>query len=123
MEEHGKSVLLLGASLKPFRYSNIAVKMLTSHGHEVWPLGRENGEIAGKEVQKQLPDWEKVNTVTVYLNPENQKEYYDSIFKYKPERIIFNPGTENPEFKKVAEDKGVKVIENCTLEMLEAGIF
>lgn len=123
MGEQQKSVLLLGASLKPFRYSNIAVKMLKSHGHEVWPLGRENGEIAGEEVKTQLPGWNSVNTVTVYLNQENQKDYYDSIFRYNPERIIFNPGTENPEFKKIAEDKGVKVIENCTLEMLEAGIF
>lgn len=123
MSEEGKSVLLLGASLKPFRYSNIAVKMLTRNGHDVWPLGREEGEIEGKEVKTYLPDWKQVNTVTIYLNPENQKDYYESVFRYNPERIIFNPGTENSEFRTLAEDKGVKVVENCTLEMLEAGIF
>lgn len=123
MEKQGKRVLLLGASLKPFRYSHIAVKLLAGNNHEVWPLGREKGEIAGQEVKTTLPDWDKVDTVTIYLNHENQKDYYESVFKYHPERIIFNPGTENPEFKKLAENKGVKVVENCTLEMLEAGIF
>lgn len=123
MEKQGKKVLLIGASLKPFRYSHIAVKMLASYNHEVWPLGREKGEIAGQEVKTTLPDWDKLDTVTIYLNYENQKDYYESVFDYHPERIIFNPGTENPEFKKLAENKGVKVIENCTLEMLEAGIF
>lgn len=115
--------MLLGASLKPFRYSNIAVKMLTRNGHDVWPLGREEGEIEGKEVKTYLPDWKQINTVTIYLNPENQKDYYESVFRYNPERIIFNPGTENSEFRTLAEDKGVKVVENCTLEMLEARIF
>lgn len=123
MENQGKSVLLLGASLKPFRYSHIAVKMLARNNHKVWPLGRKKGEIAGQEVKTTLPDWDKVDTVTIYLNPENQKDYYESVFKYRPERIIFNPGTENSEFKKLAENKGIKVVENCTLQMLEAGIF
>lgn len=121
--ETGKRVILLGASPKPFRYSHIAVKMLSNNGHEVWPLGRQEGEIAGNTIQTELPGWDNADTVTVYLRPENQEKYYESVFQYNPRRIIFNPGTENPEFKKLAEEKGVKVLEHCTLEMMEAGVF
>lgn len=121
--ETGKKVILLGASPKPFRYSYIAVKMLSSNGHEVWPLGRQEGDIAGNTIYTEFPDWKDTDTVTVYLRPENQAKYYESVFQYNPRRIIFNPGTENPEFKKLAEAKGVKVLEHCTLEMLEAEFF
>ena len=66
---------------------------------------------------------EGVDTVTLYLNPQNQKEYYDYILKLKPKRIIFNPGTENPELMRMAREQGVEPVEACTLVMLSTGQY
>ena len=121
--ENDKNVLLLGASMKPFRYSHLAVKALSNNQFPVYPVGREEGEINGVIVNSKLPPVQKYHTVTVYLNQKNQKDYYEKIFLYSPERIIFNPGTENPEFKELCQQRNVEVVENCTLELLEAGQF
>lgn len=123
MMEKEKNVLLLGASMKPFRYSHMAVKALTKNEFPVYPVGREEGEINGIPVNTKLPPIEKFHTVTVYLNQKNQKDYYEKLFLYSPDRVIFNPGTENEEFKAICKERNVEVVENCTLEMLEAGAF
>ncbi len=121
--ENDKNVLLLGASMKPFRYSHLAVKALSKNQFPVYPVGREEGDINGIPVNTKLPPVQKYHTVTVYLNQKNQKDYYEKIFLYSPERVIFNPGTENPEFKELCQQRNVEVVENCTLELLEAGKF
>lgn len=118
-----KNVLLLGASMKPFRYSHMAVKALSNKNFRVYPLGKEEGEIAGVPVNTSLPPIEKYHTITLYLNQKNQKDYYEKIFLYSPERVIFNPGTENEELKAMCKERNVEVVENCTLEMLNDEIF
>lgn len=121
--ETDKKVIVLGASTKPFRYSNMAVKALTKNDFLVYPVGKEEGEIVGVPVNTTLPGIEKYHTVTIYLNQKNQKDYYEKIFLYSPERIIFNPGTENEELKAICKERNVQVVENCTLQMLNAEIF
>ncbi|MBC7126091.1 MAG: CoA-binding protein, partial [Bacteroidales bacterium] len=41
----------------------------------------------------------------------------------KPKRLIFNPGTENPELEKLARKHGIDVVEGCTLVMLSNGTY
>src|SRR4051794_1327668 len=92
-----KKTVVLGASQNPGRYSNMAVKRLASHQHPVVAIGRRTGKINDIDIIKGQPVEEEVDTVTLYLNPQNQKEYYDYILSLNPKRIIFNPGTENDE--------------------------
>ena len=92
-----KKTVVLGASTNPSRYSNIAVRKLQRYGHSVIPVGVKAGLINGIEIQKGSPDIESVDTITLYLNPTRQKPHYDYILGLNPKRIIFNPGTENPE--------------------------
>jgi len=113
-----KKTLVLGASPNPSRYSNIAVHRLTNHGHEVVPVGVRDGEIADIEIIKGRPEVEGVDTITLYLNPKRQVEYYDYILGLNPKRIIFNPGTENPELSRLAREKGIETEVACTLVML-----
>jgi uncharacterized protein len=113
-----KKTLVLGASTNPDRYSYKATVQLIKKGHEVLPLGTKKGAIAGIEIINDTPQYEGVDTVTLYLNPENQKPYYDYIFSLKPKRIIFNPGTENFELIRLAKEKGIETEIGCTLVML-----
>lgn len=118
-----KKTLVLGATPNPARYAFLAVMRLKQYGHEVVPLGIRDGAIEGIEIQKGKPVVEGVDTVTLYLNAQRQREYYDYIFSLKPRRIIFNPGTENPELMRLAQEKGIETVEGCTLVMLSIGVF
>jgi uncharacterized protein len=118
-----KKTLVLGASENPQRYSNMAAKSLLSHGHSIVLLGLKSGEINGVPIQIGQPVVENIDTVTLYLNPSNQKPWYDYILKLKPKRIIFNPGTENPELFEQASRIGTECTEACTLVLLSIGAY
>ena len=118
-----KVTVVIGASANPARYSNLAVKQLTSHGHKVIPIGIREGTIANIPIVIGKPEVKNVDTVTLYLNAKRQGEYYDYIFSLHPKRIIFNPGAENPELEKLAAEKGIEPLEACTLVMLSTGQY
>lgn len=118
-----KKTLVLGASENTQRYSNRAVRMLRDYGHEVVALGRRKGSIGEVEITTQLPELNDIHTVTLYLNPENQKAYYDYIVRLKPKRVIFNPGTENEELERKVAMIGINTLEACTLVMLSTGQY
>jgi len=120
----GKKTLVIGATTHPWRYAFLAINRLLQKGHEVVALGRDKGEVGGVPIETDRMKFDKVDTVTLYINPEIQKSYYDYIMNtIKPKRIIFNPGTENREFEKLAEKKGIETIEACTLVMLSTGQY
>lgn len=120
-----KKTVVIGASNNPARYAYIAANMLNEYGHEVVPVGIKQGAVAGKSIQdlRQHPEVKEVDTVTLYLGPQNQPEWYDYILGLHPKRIIFNPGTENIELQKKAEEKGIEPVYGCTLVMLRAGTY
>jgi predicted CoA-binding protein len=113
-----KKTLVLGASENPSRYSYLALQRLQSHHHPVVAIGKRKGIVGNVAIDTEKKDWKDIDTVTLYLNPLHQKEYYDYIMSLKPKRIIFNPGAENNELAKMAADKGIELIEACTLVML-----
>ena len=118
-----KKTLVLGASDNPSRYSNLAINRLVKSGHPVVAVGRKKTSVAGIEIEKEKKSFDNVDTVTLYLNPFNQREYYDYIVSLKPKRIIFNPGTENPELYDLAEKHNIQTMEACTLVMLSTGQY
>ncbi len=118
-----KKTLLLGASENPARYSYLALKKLLAHQHPVVALGKKTGILNGVAIEKEKKDWPGIDTVTLYLNPQNQKQYYDYLMSLKPRRIIFNPGTENEELYALAKKNGIQVQEACTLVLLSTGQY
>lgn len=118
-----KKTLVLGGSLKPERYANKAIRRLMQYHHPVVSLGLKSGQIGGVEIETGRPYFENIDTVTMYLNPANQKPYYDYLLTLKPKRVIFNPGTENPVLADTLIREGVEVVEHCTLVMLDMGIY
>ena len=118
-----KKTLVLGASDNPSRYSYLAMNRLKAHDHPVVAVGRKDTEVAGIAISKLPVHQEGVDTVTLYLNPTHQKEYYEYILGLRPKRIIFNPGTENPELMKMAREKGIEPVVACTLVMLATGQY
>ena len=120
-----KKTVIIGASTNPARYAYLAAEMLTSYGHEIVPIGIHTGELFGKSILniREKPEVTAVDTVTLYIGPQRQTEWYDYILSLKPKRIIFNPGTENPEFETKTKESGAKAIEGCTLVMLRTGQF
>lgn len=118
-----KKTIVFGASPNPARYSFVATNHLKNSGYEVVPVGFREGKIGDLEIKKGQPEIENVNTITLYLNPQRQKDYYDYIFRLNPKRIIFNPGTENPELIALAKEKGIEVEVACTLVMLSIGNY
>lgn len=118
-----KKTVVLGASPNASRYSNRAVKRLTGNGYEAVPIGIRKGEIEGIKIITDTPYVRNVHTITLYLNAERQKSYYDYMLSLQPERIIFNPGTENPELMRLAKEKGIEVDIVCTLVLLSVGEY
>lgn len=118
-----KKTVVLGASSNPARYSYLAVQRLRAHDHPVVAIGRRIGHVADIDISKeQLPQTD-VDTVTLYLNPKNQVEYYEYILNLHPKRIIFNPGTENDELIQKAKENNIKPVIACTLVMLSTGQY
>ncbi len=118
-----KKTMVFGASLNPDRYSNIAVKKLRAYGHPVIAIGKRPGNIHGVQIIRDKIAEEGIDTITLYLNPFHQKEYYAYILSLHPKRIIFNPGTENDELQELAAENGIKTLEACTLVMLQTGQY
>jgi len=120
-----KKTAIIGATTNQSRYAYLAADMLTEYEHEIVPLGIKPGEVFGKPILdiRSKPKIEGVDTVTLYIGPRHQPEWYDYILSLKPKRIIFNPGTENEEFEKLADAKGVEVMEACTLVLLRSHQF
>ncbi len=118
-----KKTLVMGASPKPARYSNKAIKRLLANGIEVVAIGKRETEVHGIPVIKGMPFIAGIHTVTLYLGPANQKEYLDYFISLKPKRIIFNPGTYNRVLEKMASEAGIETVEDCTLIMLDIGDF
>ena len=114
---------MLGASMRKERFSYLAMKSLHEHQFDFVAIGAKEGEAFGVEINKGQPELSNIHTVTLYLNPERQKEYYNYIISLKPHRIIFNPGTENGELFKLAREAGIEVVIGCTLVMLHNNSF
>ncbi len=118
-----KKTLVLGASDNPSRYSYLALHRLKGQGHPVVAIGKKPGMVAGIPIEKEKRDFDNVDTITLYLNPMHQKQYYDYIVSLKPKRIIFNPGAENDELSALAIKNGIKPMEACTLVLLATGQY
>ncbi|MFI5187831.1 MAG: CoA-binding protein [Chitinophagales bacterium] len=113
-----KKTLVLGASENSSRYSYLALQRLQSHQHPVVAIGKRKGMVGNVTIETEKKEWKDVDTVTLYLNPLHQKEYYDYILSLKPKRIIFNPGAENNELAEIVSRQGIQPVEACTLVML-----
>jgi len=114
----GKKTLVLGASLKEDRYSNVAIKKLVNNEHEVIAIGLRKGKIGNVKIDTGFPELNDIDTVTLYLQPSRQKEYYAYIMALMPNRVIFNPGTKNFEFIELLESNNIEVEIACTLVLL-----
>ncbi|HWK99003.1 MAG TPA: CoA-binding protein [Parapedobacter sp.] len=118
-----KKTLVLGATTNPARYAYLAAHRLVAAGHDIVNIGIKTGESAGVEIQPAdviIPD---IDTVTLYIGPQRQPEYYDYILATGPKRIIFNPGTENPELETLAKQQGIETVRACTLVLLSTGQY
>lgn len=118
-----KKTLVIGASEDPTRYSYMAIRNLRNKGHEVEGIGNRPGQVEDVRFGKDKLPFSGIHTVTLYINPTRQPDYYDYIFSLNPERIIFNPGTENPELERMAGERGILTMEACTLVLLSTGQF
>ena len=118
-----KLTLVVGASENPERYAYKAANLLLTKGHSIILFGNKKGEIFNHSIVTIWPDSESIDTVTLYVGPQNQKDIMDKCIALRPKRIIFNPGTENPEFFQKAEANGIEATEACTLVLLHTNQY
>lgn len=118
-----KKTLVIGASENPERYSNKAIKALRKHGHQVVAIAPRPGKVEDVDFEIQQKDFEDVDTVTLYVGPQNQSGYVEYILNLNPKRVIFNPGTENDEFVSRLEKASIKPEIACTLVLLSTGQY
>lgn len=118
-----KKTVVLGASNNPSRYSYLAINKLNAYQHPVVAIGKKKGKVGDIAIETGHTPIDNVHTVTLYLNPQNQREYYDYILDMHPSRIIFNPGTENEDLIQRAEENGIEPVIGCTLVMLSTGMY
>lgn len=118
-----KKTLVIGASANPNRYSYLAINKLVKYGHPVVAIGNRKATIADVDVDTEKISYKNIDTVTLYINPGRQQEYYNYILSLSPKRIIFNPGTENDELEKLALKNNIIAQEACTLVLLGTNQF
>ncbi|WP_248723531.1 CoA-binding protein [Seonamhaeicola sp. ML3] len=118
-----KKTLVFGASLKPNRYSNYAIQRLVSNGVDTLAFGLKSGVVSGVEIDTELELYKDIHTITLYLNPKRQKQYYDYIISLKPKRVIYNPGTENPELFELLKQNDIHFEASCTLVLLSTNQY
>ena len=118
-----KKTMIIGATNNPGRYASLAAHRLTAHGHEIVNVGIKTGDVAGVPIERAGKIHPDVDTITLYVGPQHQSEYFDYIIKTKPKRIIFNPGTENHELENLAEENGIETMDACTLVLLSTGQY
>jgi predicted CoA-binding protein len=118
-----KKTLVIGASENPERYSYKAVEKLKKQGYPVIALGNKLGKIGDTSIVTVFPTKQNVDTVTLYINPDLQKQYANDILLLHPKRLIFNPGTENEELYALAKANGIEPLEACTLVLLSTGQY
>ena len=113
-----KKTLVLGASPNEGRYANLAANRLVRSGHSIVNVGLRSGEVAGVPIEKPGAIHNDIDTITLYVGPQHQEKLYDYILDTHPKRIIFNPGTENSELRRMANEKGIETEYACTLVLL-----
>ncbi|TJZ61885.1 CoA-binding protein [Sphingobacterium olei] len=118
-----KKTLILGATTNTTRYSYLVANKLVRKGHSIVNVGRKVGEVAGVAIEPAETIHTDIDTITMYVGPQNQAPYYDYILQTNPKRVIFNPGSENPDLQRKLEEVGIATIEGCTLVMLNTGQF
>ncbi len=118
-----KKTLVFGASTNPQRYSYLAVNELVNKGHDVVAFGIKKGTVAGIEVDNELKNYSGIDTVSLYMNPQRQETYYEYILSLNPQRVIFNPGTENQEFWDLLKENKIEFERACTLVLLSIGQY
>jgi predicted CoA-binding protein len=118
-----KKTLILGATPDESKYANLAANRLVKNGHSIVNVGIKSGEAAGVRIEKPETIYTDIDTITLYVGPLNQPPLYDYILQTHPKRIIFNPGTENSELRRLAKEKGIETEYACTLVMLSIGAY
>ena len=113
----------MGGSFKPERFAYKAIIKLREYGHPVVSVGLKEGKVLDVDIQTGMPDYKDIHTITLYLGPRNQPQYYPYILSLKPKRIIFNPGTENTELFELAVKNNILPVEYCTLILLDTNTF
>lgn len=118
-----KKTLILGATPDASRYAYLAANRLVRSGHTIVNVGIKTGEVAGVPIEKPETIHTDIDTITLYVGPQHQKGLYDYIIGTKPKRIIFNPGTENSELRRLAHENGIATDYACTLVLLSIGQY
>ncbi|CAI8398222.1 MAG: Uncharacterised protein [Formosa sp. Hel3_A1_48] len=115
--------LVLGASLNSERYSHKAILMLRKANIPVVAFGLKKGVVSDIEIETRLKSYKTIHTVTLYLNPKRQEAYMEYILGLNPKRVIFNPGTENPDFYKLLERYNIQYEIACTLVLISTNQY
>jgi len=115
--------LIIGASINPARYAYQAANKLVSYGHKIVQIGLKNGTVAGQAILIGKPELIDINTVTLYIGPAHQPDWYQYVLQLKPRRVIFNPGTENTAFANLLTQNHIEATEACTLVLLSIGAY
>ena len=124
MASKSHQVAVLGASRKPERYANRAVRALKQHGYRVVPVTPAHDEVEGLTAASSLAEVSgPVDTLTVYIGPRHIGPLIDGIVVVRPRRVILNPGTESAELERALDRHGIPYLEACTLVLLATGQF
>ena len=121
--DNTKTTLVIGASDNPSRYSYLAIDRLRQKGHPVVAIGTKKVKVNGVDVETEQVPLKDIDTVTLYINPLHQQEYYDYIVNLQPKRVVFNPGTENEELQGLLKKNNIPFMEACTLVLLTTGQY
>jgi predicted CoA-binding protein len=118
-----QTVLVLGATDNTNLTSYSAIKLMMHRGLHVMALGPKKTRIDQIAITDEPAAIKQADVVSIFLSAKKQRKYYDYILSLKPEKLVFNPGTENPELEFLAQKNQIQIIKGCTIALLANGLW
>ncbi|MGM0612939.1 MAG: CoA-binding protein [Bacteroidota bacterium] len=118
-----KKTIVLGVSPDPKKRAHRVCKKLMEKGHTIVPLGIREGKVNNIPIITNTNNPQKAHTIVIFLRASRQKAWLSYILASNPKRIIFNPGSENPELVEIAKEREIDVLYGCTLLMLSSNRY
>ena len=111
------TVAIIGASRDRSKFGNKSVRAHLQQGYEVFPINPQAGEIEGLQAYRSLAEVPvaHLDRISVYVPPAVGMQLLDEIQKQNASEVWFNPGSESPELLAAAAERGLNVIQACSI--------
>lgn len=111
-----KTVAVIGASSRRYKYGNKALRAFVQQGYTVIPINPNETEVEGQKTFGSVLDVPgPIDLATVYVPPEIGVRVMDELARKQIPEVWLNPGADGDEVVARAKALGLNVIQACSI--------